>query len=239
MCRRVAPAGRSCVRKRPGGGRAGAGRRARGRGRLRGTRGAVAGHRGFEVQQSAQRPRPGADHQVLAGHLGVQPRRRRPGVSGADPRNGSIWLSHACGSPASRWRCTAVARWPAGKPASRPGPNVFRGGPDDLLVPDNRLPLPVRVHGGQHARRLPSATGRPQLNIASLRPHPRHRAGCGRGRERGTGEAEPRVRSRSGSWFWSVISFSGHFASPSTSTSIVVRRTRIRHSPSRRSSRSR
>ena len=51
------------------------------------------------------------------------------------------------------------------------GRNVFRSGPDDLLVPDNRLPLLVRAHDGQHARRLTRATVCPQLNIASLRPH--------------------------------------------------------------------
>lgn len=36
-----------------------------------------------------------------------------PGVSGIDCRKPSIWLSQRSGSFASRWRCGAVACWPA------------------------------------------------------------------------------------------------------------------------------
>lgn len=35
------------------------------------------------------------------------------------------------------------------------GDEIFRSGPDDLLVKDDGLPLRIRRHSGQHARKLP------------------------------------------------------------------------------------
>ena len=46
------------------------------------------------------------------------------------------------------------------------GREIFRSGPDGLLVEDDGLPLLIRTHSGQHARNLPRAGYCRHLNLA-------------------------------------------------------------------------
>lgn len=63
---------------------------------------------------------------------------------------------------ADRVNRTGAARVTAqpGARQAEAGSQIFRGRPDDLLVEDDGLPLLVRAHRGQHARKLPRAVSR-------------------------------------------------------------------------------
>jgi hypothetical protein len=52
-----------------------------------------------------------------------------------------------------------------GAQQTKAGREIFRGGPDDVLVEDDGLPLRVRTHRGQHARKLPRDACRLQVNF--------------------------------------------------------------------------
>ena len=53
------------------------------------------------------------------------------------------------------------------------GREIFRGGPDGLLVEDDGLPLLVRTYSGQHAREVPRVACRRQLNFRRFGHTPR------------------------------------------------------------------
>ena len=156
--------------------------------------GAVAGHRGLEVQQPAQRPGTGSYHQMLAdprcaaapvparvpaAPIPGNPRSevlQHPGLGDA-VRCGHRGIELEDATSTDRVDGTGAARVTAqpGARQTQAGSEVGRGGPDDLLVEDDGLPLLVRMHSREHARKLPRAEYRPQSNFL-VRAAPRTRS---------------------------------------------------------------
>lgn len=92
---------------------------------------------------------------------------QHPGLGDAVRRgHGGVELENV--AVTDRVNGTGAARVTAerGTRQAEAGREIFRSGPDGLLVEDDGLPLLIRTHGGQHARNLPRAGYCRHLNLA-------------------------------------------------------------------------